>query len=703
MNQLDPNAQELSTLPLQQELDVETVAALAATDTVPQVGAEAGEAAQPIPTPVPTPIPLRRPVSGRYRGRLGTWELELRVDVDGYRPLKRLSGDYYQVSGATTSYFGSFVVHAISITVNPNEVLIEGLAQTTWPTGYNFARVRIERRSIFQPPAPAVVQWMTPAGRLGARYECRFESRYFRTVEVEQDFEVGPIPVTPFDSYDTGSLPSGGPARTLTVVKAYNEAGIDMLDVGIKNAIPSTAAGPDSMWSNAELHLAMEGHFSLWQELPQWKVWLFHAQAHEFGPGLLGIMFDQAGLQRQGCAGFYQAISGPGAANQRQQLYVCVHELGHCFNLFHSFHKTFMDPPLPNRPGSLSWMNYPRNYMPGGEPAFWSAFPFQFDDLETIHLRHAFRNNIVMGGNPFGKGAALELDREFADRLEDRSGLRLELFPTADRHPLGIPVVLGIRLHARQSTIAHPPELLHPKFGFVQVAVYRPLGDTVVYRPPIEHCVSMGPVRIEAGQTFPVSAYIGYDNLVGQLFSDPGEYKIRAAYFAPDGSIVLSNVLSLRIECPHDSREEEVAELFLGDEQGMLFTLMGSDSEYLANGRKALDTVSEKFADHPFAVYAKMVKGVNAARPFKTITEANQVAIRPREVDEANRLIADVIKASRGDYGLDNLSLYQVMGYLANCREAVGDEKGAKSLRKETVDLAKAKHEPDSVLAGLQA
>jgi hypothetical protein len=58
-------------------------------------------------------------------------------------------------------------------------------------------------------------------------------------------------------------------------------------------------------------------------------------------------------------------------------------------------------------------MNYPPRYLPagggpGGPAAFWDAFPFQFDDLELAHLRHAFRNDIIMGGNPFGTGAALE-------------------------------------------------------------------------------------------------------------------------------------------------------------------------------------------------------------------------------------------------------------------------------------------------------
>src|SRR5690606_22784138 len=108
----------------------------------------------------------------------------------------------------------------------------------------------------------------------------------------------------------------------------------------------------------------------------------------------------------------------------------CVHELGHCFNLFHSFHKTYMNPPQPNRPDSLSWMNYPYNYTggSGGEAAFWSAFPFQFDALELAHLRHGFRNNVIMGGANFGIGAALEEPGEWQNEpVVDNSGLKLTL------------------------------------------------------------------------------------------------------------------------------------------------------------------------------------------------------------------------------------------------------------------------------------
>lgn len=51
-----------------------------------------------------TAQPVKRLVRGRYRSSGTGVELELRVDVDGVRPTMRVSGDFFQNSGATSSY-----------------------------------------------------------------------------------------------------------------------------------------------------------------------------------------------------------------------------------------------------------------------------------------------------------------------------------------------------------------------------------------------------------------------------------------------------------------------------------------------------------------------------------------------------------------------------------------------------------------------
>ena len=402
----------------------------------------------------------------------------------------------------------------------------------------------------------------------------------------------------------------------------------------------------------------------------------------------------------------YQATSSGTPVDQRTQLYVNVHELGHCFNLFHSFHKQYMTPPMPNRLDSLSWMNYPRFFDPGngepsGEAAFWAGFPFQFDDLELAHLRHGFRNDVIMGGNPFGTGAAMTAGA-FADRVVDTSGLRLRIKATDERPMLGTPVVLEINVIAERRQRVNRRDQLHPKYGYVQLAISRPRGDVIVHQPPLTYCTVPDLVTSGGTEEQPTSAYIGYDARVGQVFEDPGTYRIRASYVAPDGSSVVSNLVTLRTSGPRSMDDERVADLMLTDQTGMALTLLGSDSSYLSEGTAALETVSARYGEHPAALPARLALDFNAGRPFTTVADDGQVQIRERDIRRADELLRPTIDASRGDGGLDDLTVYQAAAFLADCHAAVGDTDGAQQLRSDIASLARAKNAPRSVVESLE-
>jgi hypothetical protein len=576
----------------------------------------------------------KRLVRGRYRSTgTPTW-VELRVDVDGQRPMKRVSADYYSVSGGTTTYAGSMRVDSPVITVSPTKITIAGLGKYTWSASAPKVKITIPRVAANAPAAPATLRHFTTANAPAAVFVCKFESIRFRSVLLEEDFEQG---VAPFVSYDTGSLPSGGPARVLSVVDAYAEAGIQMQSTGMSNTL---AGSPGVSWSDPELHAAMQRHFSKWANLPQWAVWLLHAQLHDLGPGLYGIMFDQQGRQRQGCATFYEGLAGTGAAKRRLQLYTSVHELGHCFNLLHSWQKSYADPPAPNRPGSPSWMNYPWNF-PGGPGAFWAAFPFQFDDLEVIHLRHAFRSNVVMGGSPFIVGSALEQDPAWADPVVDESGLRLEL--SAPRSfPYGAPVCVDLALHGTSATGRTVPTVLGPRPGVVEVAIRKPGGEATLFEPLMQHCRAPDTVAVRAGDA-PVtdSAFVHYGQ-DGLVFDTPGRYTLRARYDAADGSLVLSNPMTVTVRAPVSEIDNDVADLMLGDEQGILLSLLGSDAPSLDRGNEAFQEVIERYPDHPLTAYASVVRGTNLAREFKSVNADGSVSVRKPQKKEALELLGAV-------------------------------------------------------------
>jgi hypothetical protein len=647
----------------------------------PESGVAARVAAYDVEVPTPlTPAP-KRPASGRYRGVSGNLQLELRVDVDGRRPTRRVSGDLFRVAGGTTSYFGSFIIHTPTITATPTTVIIKGSGQFSFITLHEIVTVTIPRVAPLAPPAAAQVVFTDNAGGAGAVYTCPFVSPFFRTVQYEQDSVQGTVP---FISYNTGQLSSGGPARALSVVSAYAEAGIEVQVAGVSNIIPTDGSGPDAKWSNAELHASMAQQFSLWRNDPQWKVWLLIATRHE-NAGLRGIMFDQEGRQRQGCAVFHDLIQGDTALAQRAALRTYIHELGHCFNLLHSWQKTLAVPPQPNKLDALSWMNYVQNF-PGGEAAYWAAFPFQFEDSELVHLRHAFRDNVIMGGNNFGAGAA-EFDAQaFAEPLVDNSGLKLEL-KARKNFVQCEPVVVELKLSTTDLRGKRVHTRIHPNFGFVQLAIQLPNGQTAPYRPLAEQCAETETIVLDAeNPAIYASAYISYGKK-GFYFDQAGLYQLRAVYYALDGSEVVSNTLMLRVRSPLDRTEERIADLYAGNDQGALFFLLGSDSEYLASGNKDLETVVGEHGDHPLAVYAHLVQGINAARQFKTVTDDKQLKLRKPQDKEAIEKLSEVVNASKQGAGVDNITLDMTMRRLARAQHRYGDDTAANATINDITDF----------------
>jgi len=654
-------------------------------------------AAAPLPSVTPVAF-SKRNVRGRYRSSGTGWQLELRVDVDGVRPLRKISGDFFSTTGSTTSYFGSFVVKNPSVITSPTEVRIQGTGTFTWSPTAPIIRVTIPRVTILQPAKPATLQFITPPNKLGASYLCSFGSSRFRSIQLEQDSVAGTVP---FVSYNTGSLPqpAGSPARTLTVSGAFAEAGIELQVAGAPNVIPVSTAGLDSKWSDSEMHNAMVTHFSLFANKPQWRVWMLVATSHV--DDYRGIMFDYGdSFQRQGAAVFYDAIKGTSADSQRAQLRTYVHELGHAFNLLHSWQKNLANPPAPlgsnGGLGDLSWMNYAWKYQPsppapGGEPAYWAAFPFQFTDNELMHLRHGFYKNVIMGADPFGKGAA-EVDPEMFDEpMEDNSGLAFEM-KAKEAFEYGEPVVVELKLSATDLRGRETHGFLHPNDDFVVVAIRDPSGRTRVFQPMLRHCVDedrtiqINPDRAAIYD----SAYIGFGR-DGFYFDQPGEYVLRAQYVAGDGSRINCPVLRLRVRQPATKEDERVGELLMGEQQGQLLALLGSESAFLASGNDALEDVIEEHGDHPLAAYARLVKGVNAERDFKILTADKQLEIKEARPMESIDMLSAVEEAAVEDELIDNITLNMVMRKHARAEAKAGNVDRAAEVMDRMVNVFERK------------
>lgn len=655
------------------------------------------------------------PVSGTYRATSAGLTVEARIDVDGVGTLSTISGDIFTESGGTTTYSNSFRATGAVVEWTGTYMMVTGKA-LTWATPptrpATIVQLLIPLTAAGQPARPA--DWLYLEDETyyyDNWYAVPRVSTYFHTVDLEVDTVVGQTAIV---SYDTSkaTTPAGYANRILTVPSSFAEAGIEMRTSG-SNALSLSGAQADLLWSKAELHAAMVANFSGYRDVPQWKLWTLVAGGYADGDSkkIAGTMFDSIGLQRQGMAVFMECNT-PGT---NDELHTYIHELGHAFNLMHSFSKGTAIPPAPSGPlagyGDLSWMQYPHLYQGDSSAAedersaaFFRAFPFRFTDDEIRHLRHGFYRNVVMGGNNFVTGAAKEQPSMelLTQPLTDESGLVLALEGQA-AFEYGEPVVAQLKLARTGShgDIAVLPEL-NPETGHVAVAITDPYNQTRMFQPLTRTCGRHDTTTLTAeAPAVYASLYLGY-GADGLYFSEPGLYKVTAAYQAPDGSRVVSAPRTVRVRQPLAREDQQVGELLMGDDQGQLLTFLGSDAPQLQGGNDALQEIIERHGNHPLAAHARLARGANAGRNFQHIRDG-RIVVREPDIKESVQQLSAAISASTGDLGLDNITLNQTMRRLAGVHAKDGNLVEADAVLNKMVATFRDKGLPTAVQKTIQA
>ncbi len=236
----------------------------------------------------------------------------------------------------------------------------------------------------------------------------KFRSPYFHKVELEYDTENPVAAVTTVATCAHPNRPATMPCENLTIQQVFRRAGFDTSVSPGASALPGPTGGT---WSDMEMHDAMVVYWSRFANIPQWALWALFADQHEMGHGLGGIMFDDIGPNhRQGTSIFYNSFisdvpagdPNPAAYTARNRFWTAVHEMGHAFNLAHSWQKSLGAPygtpwiPLVDEPEARSFMNYPYG-VAGGDTAFFADFEYRFSDGELLFMRHAPGRFVRMG------------------------------------------------------------------------------------------------------------------------------------------------------------------------------------------------------------------------------------------------------------------------------------------------------------------
>ncbi|HVR41404.1 MAG TPA: hypothetical protein VMU84_20075 [Thermoanaerobaculia bacterium] len=605
------------------------------------------------------------PVSGSYRGFLtapagASQRLDLRIDVDKRidegSVLQRVSGDVFSIDKVvapgqppkeTEVYLESWIMEHPKVVANGNATTITGEIRF-WNAVHpkTTATIRIPSTPADAPAAVTIEKQSSPP----ATYSCPPAGKFFRALHLEVDVckSVNKEPILP--TYGTHSLKERPPDltnRTLTIERAYGEAGIEMVIRGDKRDIIDDSAASFSSWSDAELHNAMEAHFSQYQGAwPKWEIWGLLAGEYD-NSNVGGVMFDYAASlggpgkapERQGFAVFRKhfwfdsLVPNPKTDAEltaaRKFLWCYTHESGHAFNLLHSWDK--------NRPKSLSWMNYDWKYASKPEE-YWKAFRFRFDDEELTHIRHGNRPSVIMGGDPWSSGGHAEAPPG-SEHLRMPPGAMTSA--TGDV-PIDIevssqpyfeflePVSIELRARNLLSIPINVSGTLHPEFGNVTVYVRRPDGRIVEYMPiscklAEDNIVELSPAGAkDSSDRHSRSIFLSYGRY-GFYFDEPGQYFVRAVYHGPGDTLIPSNVHRLRVGHPKSVEADRLAQDYFSYETGAALYLGGSPSQYLEDGMNTLLEVVDRLKGSLAAAKCAARIAYGVGRTFHELDEKNIV------------------------------------------------------------------------------
>ena len=552
----------------------------------------------------------------------------------------------------------------------------------------------------------------------------RWKSKYFRNVQFEFDVASGTSAVTHIETDAHPNRPASLPAEKLTIQKVFRRTGFKASTTKDSSIIPLSGSGPNARWSDMEMHDAMQTYWSRFANRPQWSLWTFFAGLHEQGPSLGGIMFDDIGPNhRQGTAVFNDSFiknpppsdPKPAAWVNRMKFWTTCHEMGHAFNLAHSWQKSLVfggkGPwiPLDNEPEARSFMNYPFS-VAGGQSAFFKDFEYRFSDDELLFLRHAPEQFVQMGNadwfddhgfnqanvypeQSFKLEARLHRD---IDHFEFMEPVKIELKLV---NMTGQPKLLGI------STLSDSEHL---------TVIIKGKGKPArQWHPYTQKCLE-NPLRQLVPEEAMYSSLSIASGLNGWDLAEPGVYEVQVAINI-EGEDIISNVLNVKIAPPKSYEEELVAQDFFSEDVGRILAFNGS--MFLEKGNDVLRQVVDQFGKNRVSCHASIALNMPLTKGYKYLNipegeslyasaqDANaSIKVAEPKVDEARKELMKVLISNKNnavdtfghiDYG-DQVKMLSQFLY------ADGDARSAEECMKNAHEVLKSRNVLDSVLEEFQ-
>ena len=499
---------------------------------------------------------------------------ELRLDVDGVDPQMTASG--LVVSGLADRLHW---VAKLDPTANPDQwtgsIWFKDGTSALLP--HTSVQITLERAGHQRDATVRFAEGAVPA--MTRKYRRR--SAYFHPVEFEFDVVQGTTAVSEIETCAHPNRPADLPCERLSIETVFRRAGFEVSVSPGSGSVPLTLAGGNQSWSNTEMHDAMQTYWSRFTNEARWSLWVLFAARHDDGPSLGGIMFDDIGPNhRQGTAMFNNSFiadapagdAAPVAWVKRMRFWTACHEMGHAFNLAHSWQKALGTPwiPLSNEPEVRSFMNYPYN-VSGGQTSFFSDFAFRFSDQELLFMRHASEHFVQMGNAEWFDHHAFEqaeTNPEPKYRLELRANRATPIFEFLE------PCVLEVKL----TNISSEPQLVSEQVlqGADRMVVILKKDGAPARRwlPYAQYCHKTRRVVVEPGASRYEGLFVGAGRN-GWDIAEPGIYTAQIALRIA-GEDFVSNQLRIKVTPPRSYDEEYLAQDFLSQDVGRVLAFNGS-------------------------------------------------------------------------------------------------------------------------------